>query len=452
MIEEHKQMFKRKVYDKILKWKKEYAPNYALFLKGARRVGKTTLARELGKNEYDSYIEVAFDKAPKEIRDLFVNSLEDLDNLFNQLQVFYKKRLFVRKSLIILDEIQLFPLARQALKTLLEDKRYDYIETGSLATIIKDAPNILIPSEEYPLNVYPLDYEEFLWAKGDTFSFEILKEHYQTLKPFGEMKKQFMKDFREYLLVGGMPQAIDAFIETKDFGRVDFVKQNILSLYESDIAVQKEENPTYIKNIFEHIPSELSKHDKTYILSHVDPNARLREYKGPMGWLDEAMIVNISENVNDPSVAINLSTIDPSFKCYLMDTGLLISLAYKNKDYLENDLYEKILFDKLHVNEGMIIENVIAQAIRSHDENCYFFKKTDKESKKTVAEIDFLIRRENKIIPIEAKSSVAESIKSLTLFKKTYSNKIGTQLILYDGDIKRNDGIIYLPYFMAFVI
>ena len=444
--------FERKVYAKMLWWKENKAPNYALFLKGARRVGKSTLANKLGREQYKSYIEIRFDKAPDEIKDLFVNSLEDLDSFFNKIQLFYKTKLYKNESLIILDEIQLFPLARQALKTLLEDKRYDYVETGSLASIKKKSKKILIPSEEYHLDVYPLDFEEFLLAMGDNITYDIIKEHFEKKKSFGNIYKKIMYSFREYMLVGGMPQAVYEYYKKKDFGDVDFVKQGIINLYESDIDTQEEENPTYVKNMFWHIPSELSKHDKKYNLTHIDPNARLREYKGPINWLNEAMIINISENVNDPSVAFNLSTIDPAFKCYMLDTGLLVSLAYKNKDYLENELYRAILFDKLHINEGMIIENVVAQLLRTRGDNIYYYKKVDKNSKRTILEIDFLIRRDNKVIPIEVKSSTAESISSLKKFKEMFNAKVGLQYVLYDGDIKREGEIIYLPYFMASII
>ena len=451
MKEEQKE-FKRKVYDKMLEWKEKRAPEYALFLRGARRVGKSTLANKFGRENYKSYIEIRFDKAPDSIKNLFVDSLEDLDTLFNTLQVFYKKRLYPGESLIILDEIQLFLPARQALKALLEDKRYDYIETGSLASIKKKSKKILIPSEEYAIDVFPMDFEEFLWAKGDDFTCSVIRDHFNELKPFGEVHKKIMHLYREFILVGGMPQAIDKYLKTSDFGEVDFVKQGILNLYESDIDEQEEENPTYVKNVFWHIPSELSKHDKKYYLTHIDGNARLREYKGPINWLNEAMIINIAENVNDPSVAFNLSTIDPAFKCYMNDTGLLISLAYKNQDYLENELYRAILFDKLHVNEGMIIENITTQELRKNGENIYYYKKMDKEKKKAIMKIDFLIRRNNKIIPIEVKSSNAKSVESLKLFKKTFSNKIGLQYVLYDGDIKRDDEVIYLPYYVATVL
>ena len=444
--------FKRKVYEKMLEWKEKRAPNYALFLRGPRRVGKSTLANRLGIEKYKSFIEIRFDKVPDEIKNLFVNSLEDLDDLFEKLQVHYRTKLYRRESLIILDEIQLFPEARQALKTLLEDKRYDYIETGSLASIKMKSKKILLPSEEYPVDVYPLDFEEFLWAINDDFTFDIIRDHYSTLKPLTAMHNSMKKLFRTYMLVGGMPQSVAAYVKTKDFGEVDFAKQQILNLYEGDMNAQEEENPDTLKNIFWHIPSELSKHDKKFVLSHVDPNARIRDYKGPFGWLDDAMIINISENVSEISAAFNLSTIDPYFKCYLMDTGLLVSLAFKNKGYLENELYKAILFDKLHINEGMLIENIVGQAIRSRGEKVFYYKKVNRETKKTEAEIDFLLRRNNKVVLVEAKSSGSQDIDSLKKVKKMFPGKISKALVLHEGDIKVEDDIIYLPYYFAFVI
>lgn len=442
---------KRKVYDKMIKWKNEYAPNYALFLKGARRVGKSTLALKLA-NEYKSFIEIRFDKAPSEIKELFINSLEDLDYFFNKLQVHYKTRLYPGESLIILDEIQLFPEARQALKTLLEDKRYHYVETGSLASITKKSKKILIPSEEYTIEVLPMDFEEFMWALDEDYTLDLVKDHFANLKPLGKINKDIMKKFREYILVGGMPQAVCEYIKTKDFGRVDFIKQSIINLYENDIDTQEEENPVYVKNVFVHIPAELSKHDKQFVLSHIDNRARKREYEEPIKWLNDAMIINVAERVNEPSVAFNLTADNTSFKCYMGDTGLLISLAYKNKDYLENELYEAILFDKLHTNEGMIIENVVSQCLRANGHEVFFYKKTDKESKTTTIEIDFLIRIRNKVSPIEVKSSDRYTISSLMKFKNMYTNRIGTQYVLHNGDIKREGEIVYLPYYMAFCL
>lgn len=307
-------MFKRKIYDEMLKWKQEYAPKYALFLRGARRVGKTTLAEKLGREEYRSYILVRFDQTEDSINRLFTDSLRDLDMLFNTLQFAYNTRLYRRESLIILDEIQLFPQARQALKTLLEDGRYDYLETGSLATITKKSKNILIPSEEYSLDVLPMDYEEYLWANDNDMVIPTLREHLTSLKPMGGLHQYIMKSYREYMLVGGMPQVVSAFTKSKDFEKVDFAKEQIINLYKQDMNDQEEENPEYVTSFFDRIPSELSKHDKRYVLTHLGPNARIRDYKGPIKWLNEAMIINIANNVDEPSAALNLSIIDPSFK------------------------------------------------------------------------------------------------------------------------------------------
>ena len=445
-------MFKRKIYDEMLKWKQEYAPKYALFLRGARRVGKTTLAEKLGREEYRSYILVRFDQTEDSINRLFTDSLRDLDMLFNTLQFAYNTRLYRRESLIILDEIQLFPQARQALKTLLEDGRYDYLETGSLATITKKSKNILIPSEEYSLDVLPMDYEEYLWANDNDMVIPTLREHLTSLKPMGGLHQYIMKSYREYMLVGGMPQVVSAFTESKDFEKVDFAKEQIINLYKQDMNDQEEENPEYVTSFFDRIPSELSKHDKRYVLTHLGPNARIRDYKGPIKWLNEAMIINIANNVDEPSATLNLSIIDPSFKCYLMDTGLLITLAYKDRPYLENELYKAILLDKLQVNEGMLLENMVAQNIRANGRRAYYYKETSRENKKTVMEIDFLIRDGNKLVPIEVKSGENRSIKSLTAFKEKYGKKVGRCIVLHHGEIRREDNILWLPYYMAAVI
>lgn len=441
--------FERSVYNEMLRWKEELAPRYALFLKGARRVGKTTLAEKLGRERYKSYILVRFDQAEDEVKDLFVNSLRDLDSFFQTLQFSYGTRLYERESLVILDEIQLFPLARQALKTLLEDGRYDYLETGSLAGIEKKSKDILIPSEEHHVEVLPMSFSEYLAAMGDDMTMEVIEEHFSSLKPLGGMHQRIMKKFREYMLVGGMPQAVAAFAEGKDFGQADYVKQQIINLYRADMDAQEEENPTYVTNFFDRIPSELSKHDKRYVLSHVDPNARIRDYRGPIRWLEEAMVANIASNVDDPSVAFNLGVIDPSFKCYLMDTGLLVSLAYRDRPYLENELYKAILLDKLHVNEGMIVENAVAQALRTEGHALFFYRKADPDTRKTVMEIDFLVRQGGKVCPVEVKSGGSKSLKSLTRFKEALGNKVGTSYVLHAGEIKREEGIVFLPYYMA---
>ena len=448
-------VLKRKVYEELLKWKKEYAPEYALFLKGACRVGKTTIAEELGKNEYKSFITINFQSTNDTVRDLFVNSLLDLDYFFNVIQLQYGKKLYKRDSLIILDEIQLYPLARQALKTLLADGRYDYIETGSLAGIKKktESSEILIPSEEYTVEMFPLDFEEFLQAAGDEFTFPIIKSSYENIKPLGNLHKDIFRKFREYMCVGGMPQAVVKYIQTKDFEKVDFAKKEILALYRNDIKNQKEENSTYLGNILDNIPSELSKHEKrsSFQLSHVDKNARYREYSSPLTWLSEAMIVNVARNVTDPSPALTLNMDNGRFKCYLLDTGLLINLSFGDGTFMDNGFYKAILTDKLHINEGMFVENAVAQCLRSNGHKILFYVEYNNKGK-PVMEIDFLIRKEKKVVPVEVKSGREFAVKSLQNFKTKFSNKVGLQYVLYDGDVKRDNEVIYLPYYMAAVL
>ena len=448
-------VLKRKTYEELLKWKKEYAPEYALFLKGARRVGKTTIAEELGKNEYKSFITINFQSTNDTVRDLFVNSLLDLDYFFNVIQLQYGKKLYKRESLIILDEIQLYPLARQALKTLLADGRYDYIETGSLAGIKKktESSEILIPSEEYAVEMFPLDFEEFLWATDDEFTFPIIKSSYEKVKPLGNLHKDIFRKFREYMCVGGMPQAVVKYVQTKDFEKVDFAKKEILALYRNDIKNQKEENSTYLGNILDNIPSELSKHEKrsSFQLSHVDKNARYREYSSPLTWLSEAMIVNVARNVTDPSPALTLSMDDERFKCYLLDTGLLINLSFGDGTFMDNEFYKAILTDRLHINEGMFVENAVAQSLRSNGHKILFYVEYNDKGK-SVMEIDFLIRKAKKVVPVEVKSGREFVAKSLRNFKTKFSNKVGLQYVLYDGDVKRDEEVIYLPYYMAAVL
>ncbi len=450
--------FERKIYNKMLEWKREYTPEYALFLKGARRTGKTTLAERMGKEEYRSYITVSFDKASNQTKNLFVDYLEDLDTFFNILQINYHTELYPRESLIILDEIQLYPYARQALKTLLSDGRYDYIETGSLAGIEKRAPEILIPSEEYELEVLPMDFEEFCWSLGDHLTVESIRSHYQNKKPFGsQLHHSIMKRFREYMCVGGMPQAIQAYIDSKNFGKVDFVKQRILRLYRSDMAEQQEQNSDHVINFFDRIPSELSKHDKRFNISHISPNARLRDYSGAVKWLDDARIINMNFRISEINTAFNFTADDTNFKCYLLDTGLLVSLAYRDTDYLDNELYGFILADKLQTNEGMLIENMIAQCLRANGHHAYYYRKLDEREKKTY-EVDFVIRHKNKIILIESKSSDSTSIKSLKKAKTIYGKSIDELIVLHSGDFKRgkaengDEGILYYPYYVASIL
>lgn len=446
--------FKRKAYDKLLEWKKELAPHYAMFIKGARRVGKTSLAEEFGKNEYKSFLKISFDEAPTIVKNLFYENLTDLDYFFNMLEQVYSVKLYKRESLIILDEVQLFPKARQSLKTFLEDERYDYIETGSLAGIMKktEEENLLIPSEEIEMEVFPFDFEEFLWTLGDDSTIPFLRESFIKTRPLKGMERVIMKKFREYMAIGGMPSVVSEFVYTKDYEKVDLAKRNILRLYKSDIKNQKDEKVEYISNVLDNIPSELSQMgNKTFTLTHINPNARLREYRPSIRWLIDAMIINPSYKALDPSSALTLNISSNSFKCYLMDTGLLLNLAFNDGSYLDNEFYRAILLDNLHINEGMFIENITSQCLRTNGHKIIFYSESD-ENRKLTMEIDFLIRRDKKVIPIEVKSGKNFSIKSLEKFKKKFSPKIGDMYILYDGDIKREGDITYLPYFMASIL
>ena len=449
-------ILRRKIYTELIEWKHDYAPKYSLFIKGARRVGKTTIAEQFGAREYRSFITVNFQEANDTIRDLFINSLLDLDYFFNVLQMQYRTRLYPRESLIILDEIQLFPKARQALKTLLKDGRYDYIETGSLAGITKKTKQeeILIPSEEHAIEMFPLDFEEFMWAMGDEITPAVLKEHYEKLKPLNKLHRDILRKFREYMCVGGMPQAVVEYAENKDFERVDFAKKQILALYRNDIKEQDEENSVYVDSILDKLPSELSRHDSsinTFRLTHIDKNARMREYRGAFRWLSEAMIVNIARNITDPSPALTLTLDDDRFKCYMMDTGLLINLSFGDGAFMDNDLYRAILTDRLHINEGMFVENIIAQCLRTNGHKPIFYVEYDKQGK-MVMEVDFLLRMDRKVVPVEAKSGKDYTIKSLLKFKEKFSDKVGKQIVLHEGDLKREGDIIYLPYYMASVL
>ena len=449
-------MLKRKIYDELQNWKKNSNGKTALLIDGARRVGKSFIAEYFASQAYKSYILIDFANVPDEILQLFLHESYDLELFFAKLSAFYSTRLYPGESLIIFDEVQQFPRARQLVKYLVADGRYHYIETGSLIRLKKNTENILIPSEEEHIEMFPLDFEEFLWAMGDEVTVDIMREHYQKCKPLNQLHRDILRKFREYMCVGGMPQAVVAYAEDKDFEKVDFAKKEILALYQNDIKEQEEENSQYVGSILENIPSELSRHDSpnainTFTLTHIDKNARYREYSGALHWLTEAMIVNVARNITDPSPALTLSMDDDRFKCYLMDTGLLINLSFGDGSYMDNDFYRAILTDRLHINEGMFVENVIAQCLRTNGHKVIFHVEYDKQGK-MVMEIDFLIRIDRKIVPIEAKSGKQYTTKFLLKFKEKFTNKVGMQYVLHEGDLRVEGEVVYLPYYMAAIL
>lgn len=443
-------MFKRKIYEELIKWKRISNGSTALLIDGARRVGKSYIAEEFAKNEYKSYILVDFGNVPNDVLHLFAQESSDLDLFFAKLSAFYGIKLFKRDSLIVFDEVQQFPRARQLIKYLVADGRYDYLETGSLIRLKKNVQDIIIPSEEEHIEMFPMDFEEFLWAMGDTVTVPLLKACFESKKPLGQaLHRKIMNDFRQYVLVGGMPQSVAAYLNGKDFEASDMAKRRILKLYHDDVSKFAEGYEDKVFALFDGIPAQLSKKKKKYKLSSLGKKARFRSYEDSFVWLNESMIVNTCFNATDPNVGLALSANHSTQKCYMADTGLLVTQTFMDKAFTENGFYRAILFDKLSINEGMIMENVVAQMLRTNGHKLYFYSRSDATNRKNDMEIDFLITEGNKICPIEVKSNNYVSHSSLDKFRDKFSSKIGNSYILYSKDVIVKDGIIHLPIYMA---
>lgn len=443
-------MFKRKIYEELIKWKRISNGSTALLIDGARRVGKSYIAEEFAKNEYKSYILVDFGNVPNDVLHLFAQESSDLDLFFAKLSAFYGIKLFKRDSLIVFDEVQQFPRARQLIKYLVADGRYDYLETGSLIRLKKNVQDIIIPSEEEHIEMFPMDFEEFLWAMGDTVTVPLLKACFESKKPLGQaLHRKIMNDFRQYVLVGGMPQSVAAYLNGKDFEASDMAKRRILKLYHDDVSKFAEGYEDKVFALFDGIPAQLSKKEKKYKLSSLGKKARFRSYEDSFVWLNESMIVNTCFNATDPNVGLALSADHSTQKCYMADTGLLVTQTFMDKAFTENGLYRAILFDKLSINEGMIMENVVAQMLRTNGHKLYFYSRSDATNRKNDMEIDFLITEGKKICPIEVKSNNYVSHSSLDKFRDKFSSKIGNSYILYSKDVIVKDGIIHLPIYMA---
>jgi len=443
-------VLKRKIYQKLLDWKKQSNGDSVLLVSGARRVGKSFLCEQFGKNEYKSMILVDFGNIAKEIIDIFENDSADLDIFFTKLSAYYRTRLYKRESLIVFDEVQLFPKARQLLKYLLADGRFDYMETGSLLSLKQNVQDIVIPSEEEELKMYPMDFEEFLWALGDEATAPFLRDFFEQKKPLGQaLHRRVMNDFRAFLLVGGMPQAVLEYVNHKDFAAADKVKKRILTLYRNDIAKYAGGYKSKVIAIFDALPGQLSKKEKKYKLSSIDKEARLRSYEDAFMWLSDGMIANPCFNATDPNAGLAMSSDHTTHKLYMADTGLLVTHAFADKDYFCNELYRAILLDKLHINEGMLLENVAAQMLRSNGHRLYFYSRFDSNHRKNMMEIDFLIAGKGKICPIEVKSSAYRAHSSLDKFRKKFSSKLGDPYIIYTKDIMIREGVFHLPIYMT---
>lgn len=441
---------KRKIYDRLLEWKAKDHGESALLIEGARCVGKSYIAEKFARQEYDSYLLIDFSKAPTDIKELFDTEGEDLDTLFQALQAHYKVKLLRRKSCIIFDDIQFCPKARQMIKSLVADGRYDYIETGSLISLRQNISDILIPSEEESIRMYPLDFEEFLWAMGDDTTYALIRDHFCNRKPMGQvLHRSIMKMFRQYMLVGGMPQVVTEYAKEKDFEAADRIKKRILRLYREDISKFAKGYESKVFAIFDDIPGQLSKKEKKYKLTSLGKSARRREYEDAFVWLDEAMVVNPCFNATDPTVGLKLSEEFTTQKIYMADTGLLVTLTFGDSDYLDNDLYRDILFDKLNIKEGMLMENIVSQMLRYSGHRLFFYSRNDSKGHANRMEIDFLIRHGRKICPVEVTSSAYRKHSSLDKFTSRFGDKLGDRYILYQKDVMVKDGVIHLPLYMA---
>ena len=445
---------RRKIYDTLLKWKLDENGAVALLIEGARRVGKSYIVEEFGKREYKSYILIDFNKVGKDVKDLFRNYLEDLDTFFAMLSARYGKRLYPRETLFIFDEVQRFPAARAAIKYLVQDGRYDYIETGSLLSIKMNTEDIEIPSEERSVPMHPMDFEEFLWALGNDQLMPLIQSCFEKKQPMGPLHRKAMDYFRQYLIVGGMPQAVAEYVQTRDFERVDRRKRDILALYRKDITKFAKGYEAKVSRIFDEVPSQLQRHEKKFKLADLNKGARMRDYESAFFWLQEAKIVNICYNSTQPNIGLKLNEDNTVLKCYMGDTGLLISHAFAARGTVTKEIYRKILFDKLEFNGGMIVENVVAQMLTAAGHELFFFTNADREDKENRMEIDFLIQKptvtsRHNISPIEVKSSTKYTLTSIERCIKKYSSFLSTPYVLHSKDVEIKDGLTFLPLYMT---
>ena len=437
-------IFKRKLYDRLLEWKRVQGGKSAIMIEGARRVGKSTLVEQFAKNEYESYILIDFNEASDEVKSLF-NNLMNKDFIFLQLQAFYNVVLKERKSVIIFDEVQKCPLARQAIKYLVKDGRYDYIETGSLISIKKNTKGITIPSEEERITLYPMDYEEFRWALGDEATIPLLRTFYDRRLPLDKAHRDKMRDFRLYMLVGGMPQAVNTYIETNNFSLVDHTKRGIINVYRDDF--QKLDPSGRLETLFMEIPSQLSQTNNRYkpyaVLGEVDDDKLLELLKD----LEDSKTTLFSYHSNDPNVGMSLTKDISKFKIFCADTGLFVTLAFWDKDHTENVIYQKLLNDKLNTNLGYVYENIIAQVLAASGNKLFYYTWPKDETHNY--EIDFLLSRGSKLHPIEVKSSGYKTHKSLDVFCEKYSHVVERRYLIYTKDLKRDMDTLLLPVYMT---
>ena len=448
-------LFKRKIYSKLLAWKEESHGTKAIMVEGARRIGKSTIVKEFAKNEYESFICIDFAKKDENIEGYFLHYLDKMDDLFMMLGTYYGVKLIPRKSAIIFDEVQMFPQARAAIKYLVADGRFDYIETGSLISIRENIKDIVIPSEERSMKMYPMDFEEFAWAFGEEQLLEYIRSCFEKKEALERgIHNKAMLLFKQYMLVGGMPKAVDLFLENnKDFGSVDAEKRDILNLYRNDIMKIKAQYRSKVLAIYDQIPGLLSKHDKRVVFKEIKEGSYAEQYNETFFWLSDSMIFNECFLCNDPNVGLSINEDRTYINCYMGDTGLLVSHAFDENELLENEVYSQILNDKLSINEGMLYENVIAQMLVANGHKLYFYTHYSEEKHRNDMEIDFILSNNSKLkyklFPIEVKSGNRYSTNSLTKFKEKYKSRIGECYVIHPRNLVVKDGVICIPPYMT---
>lgn len=456
---------KRKIYDQLLLWKNKRKGKSAMMIEGARRVGKSYIVREFAQREYKSYILIDFFKVGDDIKDLFKNYKDNLDMLFTYLSTYYSTRLYTRESIIVFDEIEFCPAARAAIKYLVEDRRFDYLETGSLlgmqmSTKKKLKKNekkedYLVPSEEEKMVMHPMDFEEFLWAFGEESLMDFVRMKFASQEPVGQsMHRKLMDYFRLYMIIGGMPQAILEYLDTKSFEDVDRVKRQILNLYNNCIDQYAGVHAAKVKAIYEAIPGQLQRHEHKFQLSDLNKDARFRDYDSSFFWLRDAKMVNLAFNTTEPSIGLGLKQSDNSLKCYMNDTGLMISHAFDERGIVSEQLYQKILKDKLEINSGMLMENIVEQMLTAIGCKLFFYSNASRENKEYRMEIDFLITKKSitsrhNISPIEVKSSTGFTTTSLEKCLKKYASHLAQAYIVHTGDLKKDGDYLYIPLYMV---
>ena len=448
---------KRKIYKQMLDWKNRSKGTTALLIEGARRIGKSYIVRKFAEREYRSSILVDFNDMDDELLGIFEQYLHNRNDFFIRLSVYFGVKLYERETVIIFDEVQLYPKARAAIKYLVADGRYDYIETGSLVSLRQNVKDIVIPSEEESIDMFPMDFEEFLWAMNEEMLVDFIRSQYETLSPLGNLHRKTYDLLRLYMIVGGMPQAVLAYSKTQDFDEVDRVKRAILRLYRNDISKYASLTETKVTRIFDDIPSQLQRHEKKFRISAIQQGAKMRDYEDAFFWLDDSRVINICYNSTEPNVGLRLNMDRTTLKCYMGDTGLLIAHAFDESTISGTQLYRKLMLGKLEINLGMLVENLVAQMLRAAGHKLFFFSRSDREDAGNRMEIDFLIRKasvtsRHNIIPVEVKSTNRYTHVSLDKFRKKYSEYVDSPIVLHSGDVVTKDGVTYLPLYMAMLL